>query len=333
MTADRALVALSGGVDSSYAMHLCLDRFRYVRAGYVRTSDDMLPPEVERTARAAGVELVVIDASDRFRRDVILWSESMLSDGLTPNPCARCNARVKLLALFELLEPSEVLVTGHYVRKSGELLLRGLDSVKDQSYFLSLVPGGVLDRCTFPLGDMYKSDVRTEALRAGIPFRREESMDLCFDMSGGRSMPGKIVDMAGIEIGTHEGIGHFTVGQRKGFGAFGRRMYVVSIDPMTGKVTIGNREDLFSTGCTLTGMNWLRKPSAYPIEADVQTRYRRKAFKAVIDNYEDELHVAFTSPEWAVAPGQVCSVYLDASVIGGGIISSTLKPDWKRNEE
>ncbi|MCK4807196.1 MAG: tRNA-specific 2-thiouridylase [Candidatus Aegiribacteria sp.] len=327
-----ALVALSGGMDSSFALSLCIERYSHVRAGYVDTSGCGIPPEVKDTAGAAGVELVIVDASEKFQREVIIWSEKMLSLGLTPNPCARCNARIKLLSMHKILKPSEILVTGHYARKDGALVQRGVDPSKDQSYFLSLVNSEIVKDCIFPLGDMLKENVRKEASHLSIPFRKKESMDLCFNLTIGDEKPGRVMDLTGREIGRHNGVGNYTVGQRKGLGAYGRRMYVVAVNSLDGTVTIGRKKDLLSTGCTAVEMNWFRKPSSFPAEVLVQIRYRRKAVPAILDYEDDNLHIEFSRPEEAVAPGQVCAIYLNTSVIGGGIISSTEQLDWKSDE-
>lgn len=333
MKVNGALVALSGGVDSSYALNLCLERFSHVRAGFVDTAGRGIPPEVVNTADAAGVELVIVNAVEIFRDEVILWSEQMLSKGLTPNPCARCNARVKLLSLHEILKPSEKLVTGHYVLKEGDIIKRGSDPGKDQSYFLALVDGDILKDCIFPLGDMLKKDVRREALRLNIPFRRKESMDLCFNLSTGVDKPGRVIDTSGREIGRHDGTDNYTIGQRKGLGAYGIKMYVVAVNSSDGTVTIGGRKDLLVAGCTAVDLNWFADPADFPSEALVQTRYRRKPVPALLENRDGNLHIEFIRPEEAVAPGQVCAVYLDTSLTGGGIISSTEQPDWKSNAE
>ncbi|MCK4506656.1 MAG: tRNA 2-thiouridine(34) synthase MnmA, partial [Candidatus Aegiribacteria sp.] len=239
------------------------------------------------------------------------------------NPCVRCNARIKLRMLHEILEPSEVLVTGHYSRKQDDLIRRGADNSKDQSYFLSMVDRRIISRCAFPLGDMTKEQVRSEAVAGGLPFRKDESMDLCFKLLADREEPGEILNASGEVIGTHQGIENYTIGQRKGFGAFGRRMYVVSINPASRTVTVGDREDLLSKGCTVESMNWFRKPSRSCIEAEVQTRHRRRTAAADLEILNDSIRVRFKEPEEAVAPGQVCAVYLDTDVIGGGIITAS----------
>lgn len=327
----ESLVALSGGVDSSLVLSMASERPGAVRAAYVDTSGAGPPAEAEEVAARLGVGLTVVDAEAEFRREVRDWSRKMLACGLTPNPCARCNARVKLLTLFRMLRPGESLLTGHYARMTEGRLQRGADRRKDQSYFLSMVSGEVLARCSFPLGEMRKERVREKAESLGLPFRREESMDLCFQM-GTRGRPGRIVDLSGRTIGRHRGIEGFTVGQRKGLGALGERMYVVSIDPLEGTVTVGTRAHLTSTGCVLVEMNWLVHPDRFPFEALVQTRYRRKPVPAVLDEDGDKLHIEFRRAEEAVAPGQVCAVYQNSTVMGGGIVSSTEKHDWKQDE-
>ncbi len=319
---SNALVALSGGVDSSFALSLAIGGYRNVRAGYVDTDGRGIPASAEEVADFLGVQLVRLDASERFKTDVIDWSQDMLLKGLTPNPCVRCNERIKLRMLYEILEPSEVLVTGHYSRKQGDLVRRGSDNSKDQSYFLSMVDSRIISRCVFPLGYLTKEQVRSEAVAGGLPFRKDESMDLCFELLVDREKPGKILNTFGEVIGTHQGIESYTIGQRKGFGAFGRRMYVVAIDPVSGTVTVGDREDLLSTACTVGSMNWFRKPSGSCIEAKVQTRHRRRAATADLEILNDSIQVKFKEPEEAVAPGQVCAVYLDTAVIGGGIITA-----------
>lgn len=316
------LVALSGGVDSSFALSLAIGQYRNIRAGYVDTVGRGIPALAEEVADFLGIQLIRLDASERFRADVIDWSKDMLSKGLTPNPCARCNARIKLRMLSEILEPSEDLVTGHYSRKQGDLVMRGADNSKDQSYFLSMVDSMIISRCVFPLGDMTKEQVRSEAVAGDLPFRKDESMDLCFELLAERGKPGEILNTSGEVIGNHQGIESYTIGQRKGFGAFGRRMYVVSINPASRTVTVGDREDLLSKGCTVGSMNWFRKPSRSCIEAEVQTRHRRRTAAADLEIMNDSIHVRFKEPEEAVAPGQVCAVYLDTAVIGGGIITA-----------
>ncbi len=317
-----ALVALSGGVDSSLALSLATDMYDDVRAAWVDTRGAGAPDEAGKVAAYLDVPLEVVDAEKDFRTDVVQWSRHVLSLGRTPNPCARCNARVKLLSLHRLLRDSEDIITGHYARMEDGVLRRGRDPSKDQSYFLSMVGIEVLGRCVFPLGGMLKSEVREKAEVLGLPFRHMESMDLCFEtLSGGR--PGAVKDVHGNHLGEHRGTEMFTIGQRKGLGAYGKRMYVVSLDPLEGTVTIGDRSELLTTGCTVEEMNWLATPAGYPFRALVQTRYRRRPVPAVLDESDGCLHIDFLGAEEAVAPGQVCAVYQGSSLMGGGMVAST----------
>lgn len=317
-----ALVALSGGVDSSFALALCQDRFYNVRAGYVDVTGQPPPPAVIHVTKKLNIDLTVIQARRIFQEEIAGWSRLQLEKGLTPNPCARCNARVKLRLLHRELQDTEVLVTGHYVRRSGHSLRRGADSGKDQSYFLSMVSREILNRCRFPLGDMTKDEVRRRAEEMDLPFRRSESMDLCFHLIRGGT-GGRILDTRGNILGEHSGIGGFTVGQRKGLGALGRKMYVISIDPGTGTVVAGLRKDLLSTGCRIAETNWLEDELDFPEDFLVQTRYRRPPVRAAVDYGGDCFHIEYLEPEEAVAPGQICAVYRDDVLVGGGIITST----------
>jgi len=239
-----------------------------------------------------------------------------------------CNRELKFGLLGGMLRPGEELATGHYVRRSPLGVRRGLDPAKDQSYFLALVRGDDLRRCRFPLGGMEKSAVRAFALSRGIPFRRRESMDLCFDLAGGGAGagPGPLLAPDGRVLGEHPGIEGFTVGQRRGFGALGRRLYVLSVDPGANSVTVGMERDLLSDGCTAVEGSWLA-PSGPPPAGSclVQTRHRRRPVPAWFepDGNGTSFTVRFAERESAVARGQVCAVYLDDELIGGGVVSST----------
>jgi len=317
-----ALVALSGGVDSALALSMARERWTDVRAAHVITSSAGPRPEAAAVADRLKIPLILLERSGEFRRRIITRSEEMLARGLTPNPCALCNAGVKLLSLFEILEPEEVIVTGHYAGKRNGLPVRGTDGDKDQSYFLSLVDPDIMARCRFPLQGMTKDMVRERALELRLPFRRRESMDLCFHMSA-PGPSGGIVDIHGRELGRHGGIGGFTIGQRRGLGAHGERTYVLSINRETGDVTVGPKECLMSRACTVGELNWFSRPEAFPAVMRVQTRYRRKPVEAVLDEEGDSLHIEFSLPERSVAPGQVCAFYSGDVLTGGGIIEST----------
>lgn len=279
-----------------------------------------------------GISLEVVPAMEEFNRYVVDRSLLMLAGGLTPNPCLFCNEMVKFGILSLTLEPGEVLVTGHYARRTndGEGLLRGMDRGKDQSYFLSIVPGSILRRCRFPLGGMTKDQVRMEAYELGLPCRTDESMDLCFDPA--RIMPpvdqGRMIGLDGKDFGPHSGLHLYTIGQRARVPSIGERLFVIGKDTVTGSLILGKRKDLLCDECTLEELNWLSGAPPEPgVRLLAQTRYRRAAVPALVETVEGgHLRVMFERPEEAVAPGQACALYLDSDeLLGGGLISSVLR--------
>lgn len=279
------------------------------------------PREAVDACASLSVPLVVIPAGEGFRRLVYRPSSEMLSAGLTPNPCALCNARVKLALPFGILEPGEKLVTGHYAGFKGGVLFRGADPSKDQSYFLSLVPMRILERCHFPLVRSHKKDVRQEVNASGLPWIRKESQDLCFPLPG-RGIPGDILDMQGNRVGSHGGIEGYTPGQRKGLGAHGQRKFVVRVSRADASVTIGDEEHLYTGKCTLNSINWLQKPETAAFSCLAQTRYRKPAVPARVDVSAEGVRVFFQREQKAVSPGQVGVLYENDAVLAGGIISN-----------
>ncbi len=332
MLAEGALVALSGGVDSSLSLSLTSGRFPgRTRACYLDMTGRGAEPAAVSVCQYLGIPLEVISVAEVFTEEVVSRSVRMVSIGLTPNPCALCNAKVKLGILADRLDKRESLVTGHYVisPSTGSTILRGADPTKDQSYFLSLVPWSVLGRCTFPLGIMTKEQVRRDADTLGLPCRRGESMDLCFDLSDAvpDREPGRIVGLDGTDYGSHEGLHHYTIGQRSRLASLRERMFVVSKDVRSCRLIIGRREDLLSDGCLVEEMNWFSGDAPDPgAQLFAQTRYRRRAVHAFVEETDEGLKVHFSEPEEAVAPGQVCALYLNnKELLGGGLISSVLR--------
>lgn len=279
------------------------------------------PAEAVESCRLLGVNLAVIPAVEQFERLVKEPSMNMLEKGLTPNPCAMCNARVKLALPFNLLRNGETLVTGHYARNREGLLESALDRKKDQSYFLSLVPGSILRRCAFPLGGMTKAEVREQVRLSGLPFLERESQDLCFELKA-KGEPGDIVDSEGNPVGRHSGLDGYTPGQRKGIGAHGGRKYVLSLDRKRNAVIIGNPDGLYSGKCIIDTINWLERPEKSTFQCHARLRYRKPPVPATVAVSGYFAEVVFEKPQAAVSPGQVCALYTGDVVICGGIISA-----------
>lgn len=325
-------MALSGGVDSSTALAMVLDEVPSVRAVFLDMAGRGTDPHAAAVAALLGVPLLTVDVSRAFRETVADASAAMLLAGLTPNPCVLCNRAIKFGILGGMLRPGEILVTGHYARRSPRGVLRGTDREKDQSYFLARVPPEILLRSAFPLGSLRKADVREFALSRALPFRVRESMDLCFDLPAlvRGSGPGPLVDPEGRRLGEHSGYERFTVGQRRGLGAFGKRLYTVSVDPSTHTVVAGPREALLSDGCSVEDCGWLSVSGPFPAaDCLVQTRHRRRPVAATLEVSPDgsSFRARFSEPEEAVAPGQLCAVYLGDELLGGGTISSVFRED------
>jgi len=319
---SSALVCVSGGVDSTAALFRCVRLFSSVRAVYVDTAGKGAPDPAAQSCSRLGIELIVVPAGDVFTERVVAPSVHMLKEGLTPNPCSICNARVKLLLPHGILQGDEKLVTGHYARFSEGILSRGVDRGKDQTYFLSMVPRKILERCFFPLADSLKSEVRDEVERSRLPYLRKESQDLCFPLFVD-GIPGAIVNTDGQEVARHSGIGGFTPGQRKGVGAHGDRKFVIRLDSVTNTVVIGNENDLYRKNCILNSINWLDEPENMPVRCSVQTRYRKPAVPAEVFPLDDpeRVLVIFDEPQKTLAPGQIGAMYRGIDVIGGGVIT------------
>ena len=354
---EKALVAMSGGVDSSVAAYLVRE------AGYETTGVTMrlfdnetigLPTDktccslssIEDACSVAnrlGIYFLVCDLREDFRREVIGRFIEAYENGRTPNPCIECNRYLKFDRMFEFGQEfgADRLATGHYAvierdAGSGRYLLRkAADLSKDQSYVLYSLTQDQLARTLFPLGGMTKSEVRALAEELGlVTAHKSESQDICFVPDGdyasfirnytGRDYPpGDFVDREGTVLGTHKGIIRYTVGQRKGLGlALKKPMYVSEIDPAGNRVVLADNADLFTSELSAADFNWIAcdVPSS-DIRAHARIRYKHKEAPAtVIPTGRDTVKVIFDEPQRAVTRGQSVVLYDGDVVIGGGTI-------------
>jgi tRNA-specific 2-thiouridylase len=347
---------MSGGVDSSVAaarlaaegcdvVGVTLHLWDYPEDTSAR-SRCCAPEDVHDARRVADrlkIPHYAFDRRELFRREVVdPFVESYL-EGRTPSPCVRCNRGVKLRELFALADRLEAstVATGHYARigrdSRGPYLMRASDLTKDQSYFLHMAGTEVLERLRFPLGDTTKAEVRAQAEELGLPGAgKGESQELCFVSSGSysafvgeqapsRTRPGPIVDATGKVVGQHAGIHGFTLGQRRNLGvAVGERAYVVGIDPKSGTVQLGSREQL---GCRRAELDELALAPgiSLPLECEVAVRYRgRTTLANVAGAGPGRATVSFVEDVTAVVPGQYAVFYDGDRVLGGGVISSAV---------
>ena len=353
----RALVAMSGGVDSSVAAALMLEQGHEVVGvtlkqwqdvyGSMPTSGCCTVADAEDARRVAAqldVPYYVLDHVADFRERVVEPFGAAYAAGLTPNPCVECNRRVRFRTLLERTEAlgCDVLVTGHYarIRRMGGRwqLLRGRDADKDQSYVLHMLSQAQLARVRLPVGDLSKSQVRDHAARLGLrTAAKPDSQDICFVKDDYRSFlrqnfddvarPGNVVDRDGTVVAAHGGTVDFTIGQRKGLGvALGEPRYVVDIQPASATVVIGTRDDLAVAGCTLDEVTFVAGEPPEPDAAlTVKVRYRAAAVPATLERTSGGFAVRFRHPQHAVAPGQAAVLYEGDAVIGGGTIAETIK--------
>ena len=353
----RVLAAMSGGVDSAVAaaravdaghdvtgVHLALSRnpqsYRSGARGCCSLED---AHDARRAADVLGVPFYVWDLSERFAEDVVDDFVAEYAAGRTPNPCLRCNEKIKFSAVLDRARALgfDAVVTGHYarlVRTAGQVELhRAADAGKDQSYVLGVLTQAQLAHALFPLGDSLKSDVRAEAQRRGLAVaRKPDSHDICFIPDGDTSgflrrhlgeRPGRLLGESGEELGRHDGTYGYTVGQRRGLGietpaTDGRPRYVLSIEPVTATVTVGARESLAVGRVEGIAPRWC---GAAPrrLHGMVQVRAHGEPVPAEVE-VDGELVVArLDIAIEGVAPGQALVVYDGTRVVGSATITRT----------
>ena len=350
--AERVLVAMSGGVDSSVAAALLVEQGYDVIGATMKLfcyGDDVPDRpccsldsinDARRVCERLGVPHYVLNLESAFGRDVIDDFVSQYAAGRTPIPCVRCNTFTKFRDLLRKADALDAdwIATGHYARAHAGELLRGRDRTKDQSYFLWGIDRSVVRRMLLPVGAMSKPETRERARALGLTVVAEkvESQDICFVPDGdhakviarrlGRDTPalsrGPITLFDGTVVGEHDGYARYTIGQRRGVpGGFAEPMYVVAIRPAERTVVIGPRAALLGHGVVAREMNWLVDPLPVGSRVEVQVRHRAYAAPAEIVRLEgDEIELALEEPVSAITPGQSLVLYDGDRVLGGGFI-------------
>lgn len=363
MDNPTALIAMSGGVDSSVAAALMIEQgFECIGVTMkLRSNDDCVCTEkscctaddaedARNVAYTLGMKFYVFNFTLEFEREVIDRFISAYEQGFTPNPCIDCNRYMKFELLYQRGRQlgCDYIVTGHYARTEylPELdrwvLKKARNLAKDQSYVLYSLSQEQLAHTKFPLGDFENKDaVRSVAANLGmLNAGKRESQDICFVPDGdyvefirrhtGKTYPhGKFVDIYGNVIGEHSGIIRYTIGQRKGLGVgFGERMYVCGKDMEHNTVTLSREENLYSGSLTAGNFNWIMyaEPPHEPVRVTARTRYNGKeALAFAWEAHDGIVHVEFDEPQRAVTSGQAVVLYHDDIVVGGGTIISAGK--------
>lgn len=363
MTRPTVLLGMSGGVDSSVAAALL------VRQGYAvhgitlqvwEQEDETVSTSkkwqergcckvgiAKHVAQLLNISHEVIDTRDAFRKGVIDDFLQGYTTGTTPNPCVRCNERVKIRELMDLAASRDFnyVATGHYARlqtnHGTSVLVRATDERKDQTYFLYRLNPHWLPRLLFPLGNLAKSEVWREAEALGLPADElKESQEICFVTQGDyrtfiekevpqAKKPGLFLDEAGQPLGEHDGIAFYTPGQRRGLGiATGQRLYVQQVHPITNTVILGPENSLRRQECMVSDLNiFVSHLLERPTEVHVKVRYATPPTPAILSPLTaSNIHVQFREAQRALSPGQSAVFYEGDHVLGGGIIQPFSRP-------
>jgi tRNA-specific 2-thiouridylase len=350
---------MSGGVDSAVAaarvrdaghevtgVHLALSRNRQALRDGARgccTIEDS--HDARRAADMLGIPFYIWDMSERFHEDVVDDFVSEYRAGRTPNPCLRCNEKIKFAAVLDKARALgfDAVATGHYARLAdgpdGRELHRAADPGKDQSYVLGVQDADQLAHSMFPLGGDHKTAVRAEAAERGLYVaKKPDSHDVCFIPDGDTkaylakslgAAPGPIVDTAGRQVGEHDGAFGYTIGQRRGLrigdpAGDGRPRYVLDISPVTNTVTVGSAEELDVHGLSGIKLRWCGPEFTGSIDCSVQLRAHGDPVPARAERTGgDTLDIALLEPVRGLAPGQAAVLYAGTRVIGSATISAT----------
>ncbi len=357
----KIAVGLSGGVDSTMTAYLLKKQGHTVVGVTMSLWDGTIPipdrgqsgcfgpgearelVETENIAKRLGIDYEVIPLAEQYKRNVLDYFRSEYKAGRTPNPCVKCNQKMKFGFLIDCahkLLDFDVFATGHYARVSGngKVLRRAVDHTKDQTYFLSRLSPEQLSRVVFPLGELTKLEVKALAAESGFEdlAKKPESQDFieCDDYSvlfdKDDIKPGDIVDTSGKILGKHNGIVYYTIGQRKGLGIGGLKepLFVVRLDPHGNRVVLGTKDELFSKSLKAHGINrLLLDESETEGFALAKIRHGKNLVPAKFKIDGDNLYVSFDEPQMSVTPGQIVALYRDDAVLASAIIDEAFQKE------
>lgn len=337
----KIAVALSGGIDSLVAAYILKqENYKifgiYFSTGYEKPDFDLSP-----ISNQLDIEIKHIDLSSIFEDKIVNYFINTYLSGKTPNPCIQCNKIIKFGALLDAAKSfgADALATGHYAKikkkENHHALVKGIDNLKEQSYFLSLLSEPELNKIYFPLGNLTKIQVKEIAKKANLfPIEKKESQDICFLKNESiaefiqskvktGSNSGNIITTNGQIIGTHKGLYNFTVGQRRGINCPASEPYYVKrIDAENNNLIVCFKNEMLSKKFCVTSLNWIKKDLKFPLEVTTKIRYNHHQSPSILikQKNDDIVAVNFQKKQFAITPGQTAVFYDSNEVIGSGII-------------
>jgi tRNA-uridine 2-sulfurtransferase len=352
---NRVVIAMSGGVDSSVAAALLVEQGYEVIGIMLRlwqepgnaSGNRCCTPDAMALARKVaaklGIPFYVVDAREEFRKIVVDYFIRGYTNNITPNPCLKCNRDIRWGFLYKhaLSMGADFLATGHYARihhNDKFYLLRALDKAKDQSYVLHVLNQELLSRTKFPLGEYTKDQVRDFAIQFSLPVaNRKDSQDLCFIGKNDyraflqfhapeSQQPGPILNSLGQEIGTHNGLAFYTIGQRKGLGISGSKpFYVIEKNQQHNSLIVAPRNEMGSSELIASKVNWISGTApVVPFHGKIKIRYKAADIWGLVTPISDtQINIKFETQLFDITPGQAAVIYQDDICLGGGIITGT----------
>ena len=344
MNRKKIAVAMSGGVDSSLTAAILLYKgFEVVGVTMwlFGEEDQKFIQDAKKVAEQLGIVHYVADFRKDFRAEVENYFVEEYLRGRTPNPCVRCNKKIKFGKLFDFANyvGAEFLATGHYARIVFEderfKLKQAADHRKDQSYVLYNLTAEKLSKIILPIGELSKSETRQLAEKLNLPVaHKPDSQEICFvpnddyksflasrAKNSAALMSGEIVDTSGKVLGHHGGVANYTIGQRKGLGiAAPNPLYVLKLNTAEKKVVVGSNEELFTKTLTAEDVHWIYTPKNFPAKLQAKIRYGTKIFDCEVEQENNFVRVNFSEPVRAVTSGQSVVFYDGEEVLGGGVI-------------
>ena len=354
----KAAIAISGGIDSLISAYILKEKGYEVFGIHFITGYETIPDDssadnsgtteyaigkISKIARKLDINIEIIDCSREFKLKVVDYFSQTYLAGKTPNPCLVCNSLIKFGTVLDFARKmgASLLATGHYAgikidNKGLYHLIKGVDTEKDQSYFLAFLNQEQLSYAIFPLSELTKKQVIELAEEKGFnPLVNKESQDICFVSdrnyveflrreAGLKSRSGIIVNRNGEILGSHGGIHNFTIGQRRGINCpASEPYYILGIDAVKNAVVAGSKKELLTSECHVTNINWVTEKHSSPVRVNTRIRYRcHEVSSTLFPEAVNTATIRFDTPQSAVTPGQGAVFYLENEVLGGGFIDN-----------